>query len=188
MNVLTSEQWTSWFDIIMDQETLKVKGYIVNYPKFVKNITSWQLRNRRWNMFYFNLTYEILYVTHTLSIYIFLVSPGTAIFEGWRYCIPLYFVELPTVISTNFLHRVGLPYTSDQSTFVKPKVNVLKDIQILTQNDLCPTRSWRHVNSCLIIMGYSFWILLGKYHHISTWLLSSVNPPGYFWRNSHQSF
>ena len=56
------------------------------------------------------------------------------------------------------------------------------------QNDLCPTRSWQHVNSSLVIMGYSFWILLGKYHHISMWLLSSVNPPGYFWRNSHQSF
>ena len=94
-----------------------------------------------------------------------------------------YLLSYQQILST-----VWLPYTSDQSTFVKPKVNVLKDIQILTKNDLCPTRSWQHVNSCLVIMGYSFWILLGKYHHISMWLLSSVNPPGYFWRNSHQSF
>ena len=37
-------------------------------------------------------------------------------------------------------------------------------------------------------MDYSLWILLGKYHHISIQLLSSVNPPAYYCRNSHQSF
>ena len=41
------------------------------------------------------------------------------------------------------------------------------------------------VNTSLVMS--SFWTLLETYHHISIQLLSSVNPPVYFWRNSHQS-
>ena len=77
----------------------------------------------------------LLFVARTLSVYIILVSPGTSIFKESRYCIPLYCLELLSVFSaTKMSHRlVVYSSTSAQSTFVKPKVNVLKDTQILTK-------------------------------------------------------
>ena len=79
-------------------------------------------------------------MTRTLCVYIILISPGSSIFKESRYCIPLYCLELLTVFSaTNISHRfVVYSYTSAQSTFVKSKVNVLKDnvlkdTQILTK-------------------------------------------------------
>ena len=153
----------------------------------------------------------MLFVVRTLSIYMYiiLVSPETAIFKETRYCIPLYCVELLTVLSTKFSPPCAClqVYTSAQSTFFKPKVNTLKDtLEILTKTTyvqkedysstsgqstflklkvnvpttfkyspkrltVCPKRSWKRVNSSLV-MGSSFWILLVKYHHISIQLLS----------------
>ena len=73
----------------------------------------------------------LLFVARTLSVYIILVSPGTSIFKESRYCIPLYCLEL---LATNIFYLfVVYSSTSAQSTFVKPKVNVLKDTQILTK-------------------------------------------------------
>ena len=125
----------------------------------------------------------LLFVARTLSVYIILVSPGTSIFKECRYCNPLYCLEL---LATNIFHLfVVYSSTSAQSTFVKPKVNVLKDIQILTKTCCIQKSSWKCVNSFLVI-DYSLWILLGKYHHISIQLLSSVNPPVSLY--CHQSF
>ena len=68
------------------------------------------------------------------------------IFRGTTYCHII------------FLHRVGLPYTSDQSTFVKPKVNVLKDIQILTKT----TYVQQEADNMLIPLSSS-WVILSGY-------------------------
>ena len=159
----------------------------------------------------------LLFVARTLSVYIILVSPGTSIFKESRYCIPLYCLELlatnifhlfvvysstsaqstfvkPKVnvlkdtqilTKTTYVQKEGYSSTSAQSTFLKPKVNVLKDIQILTKTCCIQKSNWKCVNSFLVI-DYSLWILLGKYHHISIQLLSSVNPPVSLY--CHQSF
>ena len=55
------------------------------------------------------------------------------------------------------------------------------------QNDIGPNEAENvRVNTSLVKRS-SFWVLLETYHHISIQLLSSVNPPVYVWRNSHQS-
>ena len=83
-------------------------------------------------------------MTRTLSVYIILLSPGSSIFKESRYCIPLYCLELITVFSaTNISHRlVVYSSTSAQSTFVKSKVNVLKDTQILTKTTYVPKEGY----------------------------------------------
>ena len=77
--------------------------------------------------------------------------------------------------------------TSGQSTFVKLKVNVPKDIQILAKTTYIQKEAENVRVNTSLVMGSSFCILLETHHHISIQLLSSVNPPVYFWRNSHQS-
>ena len=73
------------------------------------------------------------------------------------------------------------------STFVKLKVNVPKDIQILAKTTYIQKEAENVRVNTSLDMGSSFCILLETHHHISIQLLSSVSPPVYFWRNRHQS-
>ena len=73
------------------------------------------------------------------------------------------------------------------SIFVKLKVNVPKDIQILAKTTYVQKEAENVRVNTSLVMRSSFWILLETYHHMSIQLLSSVNPPVYVWRNSHQS-
>ena len=105
-------------------------------------------------MFYFTTLPTKYFMWHILCLSTsFLYHLGPVRVTVFLYISWNYLLSYQQILST-----VWLPYTSDQSTFVKPNVNVLKDIQILTKT----TYVQQEADNMLIPVSSS-WVILSGY-------------------------